>query len=85
MPTDNHCHLLNFNWVKTQQMQNFTIYVSKTMHIMNNVMEFIILVFPLAGTIHTKYFVVSLLNLYCLFPKKLTQKVNLHTEIRSRV
>ena len=85
MPTDNHCHLLNFNRVKPQQKQNSKIYIIITMHIMNNLMKLFISVFPLAGTIHTKYFVVSLLNLYYLFPTKLTQKVNLHTEIRSRV
>jgi hypothetical protein len=85
MPTDNHCHLLNFKRVKTQQMQNSAIYVSITMHIINNLVELFISVFPLAGTIHTKHFIVSSLNLYCLFPTKLTEKVNLHTEIRSKV
>ena len=58
MPTDNHYHLLNFNSVKTQQMQNSTIYVSITMCIMNNLTKLFISVFPLTGTIHTKYFVV---------------------------
>jgi len=37
--TENHCYMLNFNRVKTQQMQNSTIYVSITMHSMNNLME----------------------------------------------
>jgi len=62
MPTDNHYHLLHFNRVKTQQMQHSTIYVSITMSIMNNLMRLFNSEFPLAGTIHTKYFVVSLLN-----------------------
>ena len=42
MSTKNQCYLLNFNKDKTQQMQNSTIYVSITTHIMNNLIELFI-------------------------------------------
>jgi hypothetical protein len=83
--TENHCYLLNFNRDKTQQMQNSTIYVSITMHIMNNLMElFIADSVSFSWNSSYQIFCSQLIKFILFISYKINTKVNLHTEIRSR-